>query len=80
MSGVFADAHFFFAVLNPNDAAHAKAREFARQHRGPLVTTAWVLTEVADGLAATPAGVSPPASRFGSQQGQPDRPRQPGDL
>ncbi len=54
MSGLFADSHFFFAVLNPNDAAHAKATEFAGQHRGPLVTTAWVLTEVADGLAATP--------------------------
>ncbi len=54
MTGIFADSHFFFAVLNPNDAAHAKATSFARQHRGPLVTTAWVLTEVADGLAATP--------------------------
>jgi len=54
MKGIFADSYFFFAVLNPNDASHATATEFARQHRGPLVTTAWVLTEVADGLAATP--------------------------
>jgi predicted nucleic acid-binding protein len=54
MTRTFADSHFFFAILNPNDAAHVKATEFARQHRGPLVTTAWVLTEVADGLAATP--------------------------
>ncbi len=50
---VFADSHFFFAMLNPNDAAHRKATEFARTHREPLATTAWVLTEVADGLAGT---------------------------
>ncbi len=54
MNGVFADSYFFFAILNPHDAAHAKAIDFGRQHRGPLVTTAWVLTEVADGLATTP--------------------------
>jgi len=54
MTRIFADSFFFFAVLNPNDAAHAKATEFARRHKEPLVTTAWVLTEVADGLATTP--------------------------
>jgi uncharacterized protein len=54
MNAVFADSHSFFAILNPRDAAHAKAMEFGRQYRGPLVTTAWVLTEVADGLASTP--------------------------
>jgi uncharacterized protein len=54
MNRIFADAHYFFAILNPHDAAHAKATEFGRQHRGPLATTAWVLTEVADGLASTP--------------------------
>jgi uncharacterized protein len=54
MKGVFADSYFFFAILNPHDAGHVKAVEFANQYRGPLVTTAWVLTEVADGLAHTP--------------------------
>ena len=34
--------------------AHAKALDLGRQNHGPLATTAWVLTEVADGLAATP--------------------------
>ncbi|MGO8744973.1 MAG: type II toxin-antitoxin system VapC family toxin [Thermoguttaceae bacterium] len=53
MNRVFADSHFFFAILNPRDAAHATAMEFARRNRGPLVTTAWVLTELADGLAGT---------------------------
>jgi len=54
MNRVFADSYFFFAMLNPRDGAHAKAVEFGRSHHGPLATTAWVLTEVADGLAATP--------------------------
>ena len=54
MNRVFADSYFFFAILNPHDAAHGKAIEFGRRHRGPLATTAWVLTEVADGLASTP--------------------------
>jgi hypothetical protein len=54
MTRIFADSYFFFAILNPHDAVHAKAIDFGREHRGPLVTTAWVLTEVADGLASTP--------------------------
>jgi uncharacterized protein len=54
MNRIFADSYFFFAILNPSDSAHAKAMDFGQRHRGPLVTTAWVLTEVADGLASTP--------------------------
>jgi uncharacterized protein len=54
MTRVFADSYFFFALFNPHDPAHAKAVEFSRQCRGPLATTAWVLTELADGLASTP--------------------------
>jgi hypothetical protein len=54
MSRVFADSFFFFAMLNPHDAAHSRATDFARRHRASLVTTAWVLTEAADGLASTP--------------------------
>lgn len=53
MSRVFADSFYFFAVLNPKDEAHGKAMDFARQRDEPIVTTAWVLTELADGLAAT---------------------------
>ncbi len=53
MTSVFADSFYFFAVLNRKDNAHQKAIEFAAQHSNPLVTTAWVLTELADGLAAT---------------------------
>lgn len=51
MTLTFADSFYFLALLNPRDAAHQKAVEFSRAHRGPLLTTAWVLTELADGLA-----------------------------
>ena len=36
--------------LSPADAAHAKAIEFTQTYGGNLLTTAWVLTEIADGL------------------------------
>ena len=53
MNRVFADSFYFFAVLNPKDDADQKALEFAMRHEEPIVTTAWVLTELADGLAGT---------------------------
>jgi predicted nucleic acid-binding protein len=51
MTPVFADSFFFFALLNSNDAAHEAAENFISQAARPFVTTAWVLTEVADGCA-----------------------------
>jgi predicted nucleic acid-binding protein len=53
MNCVFADSFYFFALLNPKDTAHRRALEFSQQNQGPIVTTAWVLTELADGLAAS---------------------------
>jgi uncharacterized protein len=53
MIRIFADSFYFFALLNPNDAAHQRALQFSKHHRGPLLTTAWVLVELADGLART---------------------------
>jgi hypothetical protein len=53
MNRTFADSFYFFAVLNPTDGAHQRALEFATRHEEPIVTTAWVLTELADGLAVT---------------------------
>ena len=53
MNRVFADSFYFFAILNPNDMAHARALAYASGHNAPIVTTAWVLTELADGLAKT---------------------------
>lgn len=52
MSKVFADTFYFLAVLNKNDEAHANAVQYsARIER--LITTEWVLTELADGLASS---------------------------
>lgn len=50
---IFADTYFFIAALSPRDAGHVRAVNFSISNRRPLVTTAWVLTELADGLAAT---------------------------
>ncbi len=51
MNSVFADSFYFFALVNSGEAPHAKAVEFANSFAGVVVTTRWVLTEVADGLA-----------------------------
>jgi uncharacterized protein len=53
MTAWFMDTYYFLALRNPTDAGHAKALALTRQ-LGPqkLVTTTWVLTEVADALAA----------------------------
>ncbi len=48
----FADAFYFLALLNASDSAHAGALRRARETRGAIVTTAWILTEVADAMAA----------------------------
>lgn len=54
MSRVFADAFYFFALLNSQDKSHAKAVEFSRLV-DEIITTEWVTLELADGLASTPA-------------------------
>jgi uncharacterized protein len=51
VNDVFVDSFYFFAILNPRDAAHTKAVDFSSRSSRPTVTTPWVLTEVADGLA-----------------------------
>jgi hypothetical protein len=52
MTACFADSFYFIALLNPADEAHARAAAMARIAR-PLVTTEWVLAELADGMADT---------------------------
>jgi predicted nucleic acid-binding protein len=47
----FADTFYFLALLNPHDAAHREAIRFAAELGGRLVTTDWVVVEVADALA-----------------------------
>jgi len=51
MNRVFADAFYFVALLNRADQYHAKATAAASQLHGEIVTTEWVLAEVADALA-----------------------------
>ena len=51
MSACFADTYFFIALLFENDEAHAAAQTLAADLPGRMVTSTWVLTEVADALA-----------------------------
>ncbi len=52
MTGTFADSFYFIALLNPSDAAHTRAIAATWSLSGPIVTTTWVLVEVADALGA----------------------------
>ena len=53
MKRVFADTFYFFALLSDKDESHAKAVAWSEAYRGRLVTTEWVLIELADGLASS---------------------------
>jgi predicted nucleic acid-binding protein len=53
MRRVFADAFYFFALLSDKDERHGAAVEFTKTFSGRLVTTEWVMTELADGLASS---------------------------
>ncbi|HEY8665094.1 MAG TPA: PIN domain-containing protein [Tepidisphaeraceae bacterium] len=48
----FADTFFFLALLKKDDEAHELATEIIDALHNGLVTTEWVLTEVADALAS----------------------------
>ncbi len=50
MTAVFADSFYFFALLNPGDPYHVNAVAFSDHYTGVIVTTAWILTELGDGL------------------------------
>lgn len=47
MTAVFADSHHFIALLNPRDADHALAKTAQATLRQPIVTTEYILIEVA---------------------------------
>ena len=51
MKPIFADSFYFLALLRLEDSAHARALAASQNRTERLVTTAWVLTEVADALA-----------------------------
>jgi predicted nucleic acid-binding protein len=51
MSEVFADAFYYIALLNPADQFHSAAAETTKALVQRIVTTVWVLMEVADALS-----------------------------
>ncbi len=51
MRCAFCDSFFFIALLSPADAAHGRARSFVAGYRERMLTTSWVLTELADALS-----------------------------
>lgn len=62
MTTRFVDAHYLLALLNSRDQDHAKAVKWSRGRGTRLVTTAWILVEVADALS--PASSRLRAARF----------------
>jgi predicted nucleic acid-binding protein len=52
MTEVFADAFYYIALLNPADQYHAVAVEATKTLTQRIVTSGWVLMEVADALSA----------------------------
>ncbi len=52
MRTTFADTFFYLALVNEDDQAHERAVGASETWRGRFVTTAWVMTEVADALCA----------------------------
>ncbi len=50
MTEIFADTFYFVALLSPSDDAHRRARAATLKQGELLVTTAWVLTELANTL------------------------------
>jgi predicted nucleic acid-binding protein len=51
MTECFADTFVFLAMINPRDRHHEPAVRLLSSLRQPLVTTSFVLTELADGLS-----------------------------
>ena len=51
MNPVFADTFYFPALLHVDDAAHERALRLSQTRTDAILTTVWVLTEVADALA-----------------------------
>ena len=52
MNPYFADTFYYLALLNPSDQAHEHSLRVTAALDRPLITTAWILTEVADALCA----------------------------
>jgi len=51
MKALFADTAYYVAITNPSDTAHKAAERFSRRFTGRIVTTEYVLIELANFLA-----------------------------
>jgi uncharacterized protein len=51
MKATFVDTFYYLALVNAHDAGHQKAMAASRTRQGRLVTTQWIMVEVADALA-----------------------------
>src|SRR5258707_5356 len=51
MSAVFVDSFYFIAYLNERDADHQRAVTFSASYTGAMVTSCWIITELADAFA-----------------------------
>ena len=51
MRRAFADTFYYLGLLNPRDEAHDQVIEFTKAFTGTMVTTDWVITELADALS-----------------------------
>jgi uncharacterized protein len=50
---VFADTFFYLALLNQRDESHQAVLEWSRGYEGGIVTTQWVLAEVANAFSGS---------------------------
>ena len=55
---VFADTFYFLALLDQRDEHHKRVLGFAASYRDELVTTRWVLAEVANALGGSPIRIA----------------------
>jgi len=56
MKTVFADTSYYLALINPLDRQHAAACRWTSDFGGTSVTTAWVITELANAMCKAANG------------------------
>ena len=54
MTPCFADTSYYIALVSPDDEAHELASAYTAALDGAIVTTSWVLYELANHLAKPP--------------------------
>lgn len=52
MNVAFADTFYFLALVNPRDQHHRNVAAFSARYAGTIVTSDWVMLELADALAS----------------------------